>query len=179
MYQSQKRLIGLIKDAIRLENHVVTAATKRITCAKDYGTEQICIFIKTGYMVGEKTINEVISEHDLAEWVAEFKSGEPVIKSKKIIVKEILEEDAKQTTEKTEKPNLMSSNNEKPKENENNFDSMRSILFESMRKVNEDKMNLDKAKAVSLLGQTIINSAKVENEFLKLSNSKNTPSIYQ
>lgn len=140
------------------------------------GTEQICIFIKTGYMVGEKTINEVISEHDLASWVAEFKSSEPVIKHKKTIVKEVIEEDTKQT-KKTEKINFMS--NEQLKGKENNFDSMRRILFESMRKVNDGSMNLEKAKAVSLLGQTIINSAKVENEFLKLSKSKNTPSIYQ
>ena len=46
------------------------------------GTEQISIYVKTGYGASEKTINEVISEHDLTKWITEFKINE-IVREKK------------------------------------------------------------------------------------------------
>ena len=39
------------------------------------GTEQISIYVKKGYGADERVINVVISEHDLTEWIANFKSS--------------------------------------------------------------------------------------------------------
>jgi hypothetical protein len=53
----------------------------------------------------------------------------------------------------------------------NNFDSMREIIFDSMKMVKERKLTPDEAKSISILGQTIINSVKVEVDFIKASGS--------
>lgn len=117
------------------------------------GTEQVSIYVKTGFGASEKTHNEIISEHDIDKWVSEFKANAKEVQQQKPITPQM--------------------------ETEETFSSMRKILFDSMRKVNEGSMDLKKAQAISLLGQTIINSAKTENEFLKITGGKHKPTIYE
>lgn len=45
--------------------------------------------------------------------------------------------------------------------------SLRTILFETMRGLKNGTIDLDKAKAVSDIGQVIINSAKVEVDAMR------------
>jgi hypothetical protein len=131
------------------------------------GTEQISIYIKTGYGASERTINEVISEHDLAKWITEFKINE--IKKEKIKPTENINLSWVKPTEI--KPKIMNENTDK--KSVDNFDSMREIIFESMRMVKAGTLDVEKAKSISMLGQTIINSVKVEVDFIKLTGSSN------
>lgn len=108
------------------------------------GTEQISIYVKNGYGADEKVVNVVISEHELEEWINNFKSSASLIKTN---------------------INMDSENKI------NNFDSMREIIFDSMKMVKERKLTPDEAKSISILGQTIINSVKVEVDFIKASGS--------
>lgn len=108
------------------------------------GTEQISIYVKNGYGADEKVVNVVISEHELEEWIANFKSSVTLLKTN---------------------INMDSENKV------NNFDSMREIIFDSMKMVKERKLTPDEAKSISILGQTIINSVKVEVDFIKASGS--------
>ena len=57
------------------------------------------------------------------------------------------------------------------KKSVDNFDSMREIIFDSMRMVKAGTLDVEKAKSISMLGQTIINSVKVEVDFIKLTGS--------
>jgi hypothetical protein len=59
----------------------------------------------------------------------------------------------------------------------NNFDSMRDILFDTMREVKSGVLDIEKAKSISSVGQTIINSVKVEIDFLKLTGSSEKPKM--
>ena len=125
------------------------------------GTEQISIYIKTGFGVTEKTFNEIISEHELPKWLLEFKNIEEeeeeeiIIPKKKVIMKE----------------------NEIKGTNKDDFNSMRNILFESMRMVKDGTLDIEKAKSISAMAQTIINSVKVEVDFLKLTGSSEKPTM--
>ena len=135
------------------------------------GTEQISIYIKTGYGASEKIINEVISEHDLEEWVAKFKSSVNLPNSN---LKPLLL-DNKPSVILPKKQNMSNENvNEK---SINNFDSMRDILFDTMREVKSGLLDIEKAKSISSVGQTIINSVKVEIDFLKLTGSSEKPKM--
>jgi hypothetical protein len=129
------------------------------------GTEQISIYIKTGYGASETTTHKVISEHDLQEWINNFKN-----EKEEIIVSNITEI----------KENIMSENLEsKEDEKIDNFNSMREIIFESIKMVKDGSLDLDKAKTISMLSQTIINSVKVEVDFLKLTGSTDKPKMIQ
>jgi hypothetical protein len=44
---------------------------------------------------------------------------------------------------------------------------LRDVLFDTMEKLKNGEIHIDQAKAISELGQTIINSAKVEVEYAK------------
>lgn len=51
----------------------------------------------------------------------------------------------------------------------NNIVSLRNILFDTLRNLNSDKpMELERAKAINETAQTIINTAKVEVEAVKV-----------
>lgn len=50
---------------------------------------------------------------------------------------------------------------------ENNIEELRSILFDTIREVKNGTIDLDKAKAIENLSQTIINSAKVEVDYIR------------
>lgn len=52
-----------------------------------------------------------------------------------------------------------------------NLDDLRSTLFETMQALKDKKITIEEAKAVSDIGQTIINSAKVEVDYIKASSS--------
>ena len=130
------------------------------------GTEQISIYIKSGYGASEKIIYEIISEHDLEKWVANFKTSVDLPKSD--LGTPLIEEKISVNLPKT-----INMNEESVIEDNNNFDSMRSILFDSMRMVKEGKLDVESAKSISILGQTIINSVKVEIDFIRETGSKN------
>lgn len=49
----------------------------------------------------------------------------------------------------------------------NDITELRSILFDAMRGLKDGKIDVDKAKAISDIGQVIINSAKVEVDHIK------------
>ena len=49
----------------------------------------------------------------------------------------------------------------------NNIVHLRAILFETMRKLKDGTINIENAKAVSDIGQVIINSAKVEVDAMR------------
>jgi hypothetical protein len=52
------------------------------------------------------------------------------------------------------------------------MDDLRDLLFESIRQVKDGKMPLDRAKAVGDLTQVMVNTAKVEVEFIKATKGK-------
>lgn len=49
----------------------------------------------------------------------------------------------------------------------NDINSLRESLFDALQKVKAGEMDIDKAKAVNEIAQTIINTAKVEVEHMK------------
>lgn len=49
----------------------------------------------------------------------------------------------------------------------NKIEDLRNHLFETIEMLKEGDMEIDKAKAISEVAQVIINSAKVEVQFLK------------
>jgi len=52
----------------------------------------------------------------------------------------------------------------------NKIEDLRNHLFETLEDLRdkEKPMDLDRAKAIAQVGQVIVNSAKVENDFLKI-----------
>lgn len=52
----------------------------------------------------------------------------------------------------------------------NKIEDLRNILFETMEKLmdQDEPMDIDRARAVSAIAQTVINTAKVEVDFMKL-----------
>lgn len=132
------------------------------------GTEQISIYIKSGYGASEKLIYETISEHDLANWIANFKS-----------LATLPDLDNEFLLKKEEKSLILPKTNISMENETNikNFDSMREIIFDSMKMIKEGKLTPDEAKSISILGQTIVNSVKVEVDFIKASGSNLKPKM--
>jgi hypothetical protein len=54
----------------------------------------------------------------------------------------------------------------------NNIDDLRTHLFDALRGLKNNSVTVEKAKAMSEVAQVIINSAKVEVEYIKSSKSK-------
>ena len=115
------------------------------------GTEQISIYIKSGYGASERVINKVISEHELEKWILDFR-GE--------FMRKIPEQ----------KTNILP-NNEKM-ETKNNFSEMRQILFNAMNGLKDGSVQLETAKGIGQIAQVVINSVKVEVDFLKLTENR-------
>ena len=115
------------------------------------GTEQISIYIKSGYGASERVINNVISEHELEKWILDFR-GE--------FMRKIPEQ----------KTNILP-NNEKM-ETKNNFTEMRQILFNAMNGLKDGSVQLETAKGIGQIAQVVINSVKVEVDFLKLTENR-------
>ena len=53
----------------------------------------------------------------------------------------------------------------------NNLQALRDALFETLRGVKAGTVDLDRARAVNELGKTLVDSAKVEVEYLKTAGS--------
>jgi hypothetical protein len=54
----------------------------------------------------------------------------------------------------------------------NKITDVRNLLIEAMEKVNDGEMDINHAKAMAAIGQVLVNSAKVEVDFLKISKSE-------
>lgn len=54
----------------------------------------------------------------------------------------------------------------------NNIETLRGHLFDALQGLKDGKIDIDKAKAMSEIAQTIINSAKVEVEYAKATGAK-------
>lgn len=52
-----------------------------------------------------------------------------------------------------------------------NINDLRTALFETMQDVRSGKLDVNKAKAVTDLAQTIVNTAKVEVDFIRATDS--------
>lgn len=57
----------------------------------------------------------------------------------------------------------------------NKIGDLRNHLFAALEKLNDDEnpMDLDRAKAIASVAQVVINSAKVEVDFIKATNKSN------
>lgn len=53
-----------------------------------------------------------------------------------------------------------------------NINSLRSILFDTMRGIKDGSIDVEKAKTISDIGQVIINSAKVEVDAMRATGSE-------
>lgn len=53
-----------------------------------------------------------------------------------------------------------------------NIDDLRNILFETIDAVREGKLDLERAKMVGELSQVMVNSAKVEVQFVQATGTK-------
>ncbi len=58
-------------------------------------------------------------------------------------------------------------------ESKNNLDEVRDILMDTMRALKAGTLDIERATAIRETGQTLINSAKVEVDFLKVTGSQN------
>lgn len=56
-------------------------------------------------------------------------------------------------------------------DNNNTITGLRDIMFSTLRGIQDGSVDVDKAKAINDTAQTIINTAKVEVEFLKATGS--------
>jgi hypothetical protein len=56
----------------------------------------------------------------------------------------------------------------------NDVDALRTHLFDTLQSLKDGKVSIEKAKAISDVAQTIINTAKVEVEYAKATGKKNS-----
>lgn len=56
-----------------------------------------------------------------------------------------------------------------------NIADLREGLFDAMDQLKAGKLDIDKAKAISEMSQVIINSAKVEVDYIRANNGGETP----
>lgn len=56
-----------------------------------------------------------------------------------------------------------------------NISDLRDGLFEAMQMLKEGKLTVEQAKAISEMSQVVINSAKVEVDYIKANNGGETP----
>jgi hypothetical protein len=131
----------------KFDNKFGKASSISSYCYYD-GSEQISIYIKTGFGASEKTINEVISEHELDSWLKDFKTN-PTIN----------------TPKKMENPKPL------------DFNTLRQKLAEVIDGVKDGSVQIEKAKTISALSQVMINTVKVEIDYLKVSGSKTKPTM--
>ena len=57
--------------------------------------------------------------------------------------------------------------------NDNTITDLRDIMFKTLRGIQDGTVDVDKAKAINDTAQTIINSAKVEVDFMKVTGHAN------
>lgn len=56
-----------------------------------------------------------------------------------------------------------------------NISDLREAMFDTLAELRAGKITVEQAKAVSDIGQTIINSAKVEVDYIRANNGGETP----
>lgn len=56
----------------------------------------------------------------------------------------------------------------------NDIDTLRAHLFDTIKAVKDGTLGVDKAKSISELAQVLVNTAKVECEHMRLTESKGT-----
>lgn len=111
-----------------------------ITGIVDYvGEKNLCINYTVGYGASEKRKKEIIPYDNWGDF--------------------------ENNLELKQKINNMSEKEES--NNTNNFKELRSILFDTLRGVKSGKIDEKKAKSISDISQTLINSAKVEVDYYK------------
>lgn len=125
------------------------------------GTEQISIHIRNGYGASEENINEVISEHELTSWCEKFKG----VEKQPLKLKTVLPEPPKLK--------LKMENNK----SELNYQLAQNILLETMQDLKNGSISSEKAKAIASVGQTLVNSVKVEADILKQTRSNQKPNL--
>ncbi|MDP2786638.1 MAG: hypothetical protein Q8O79_00965 [Pseudomonadota bacterium] len=61
----------------------------------------------------------------------------------------------------------------------NDISALRDVLFETLRGLKDDSVSPEKARAINETGQTIINSAKLEVEFIKATGARSETGFVQ
>jgi len=56
-----------------------------------------------------------------------------------------------------------------------NISDLRDAMFDTLEQLKAGKITVDQAKAISEIGQVIINSAKVEVDYIRANNGGETP----
>jgi hypothetical protein len=123
-----------------------------ITSIVDYeGTKEKVVYIRKGYGANEKTEKQVMSYEEFNLFCDKLVTKMPLIMNE-------------------EKPEL-------EKKSSNNFDEMREILFDTLRQVKSGKFDESKAKTICVISQTLINSARVEIDYIKTVSNKNKSNL--
>jgi len=116
------------------------------------GTEQYAVEVIEGFGAFAKTERFTISEHALDDFNSQFNIN---VKKQQIIME--------------------TNNTEVLEQNKDNFNEVRSILFDTMRGLKDGSVKPDVAKQISETAQTIINTVKVELDFVKMSGGRDKP----
>jgi hypothetical protein len=142
--------LGKVKKNVKLydENNKLCMITNFVHYS---GTEQIKFEIQYGYpfKIEDKVI--LIDEHKLDEFLNNYTT-----ESKDLIKNKVMKDDLQ-----------ISQNSDIQKQTNDNFQELRSTLFDVMKELKAGTMKPDQAKAISDTAQTIINSVKVEVDFMK------------
>lgn len=121
------------------------------------GTEEYAIELVEGFGPFSNTERLVISEHEIDSFINQFE-----IQTKKQLI---------QTNDmETQKAEVIENNKD-------NFNEVRSILFETMRGLKDGSVKPDVAKQISETAQTIINTVKVELDYVKISGDNHKPKM--
>lgn len=63
-------------------------------------------------------------------------------------------------------------------ENKNDINELRSVLFDTIKKLNNKEIDIDMAKTINDTAQVIINSAKVEVDYAKVTGSSRASTTF-
>lgn len=143
----------------KLYFHKETGKAIFITSIIEYeGTKRMVVHYNTGYGASEVREKKEFTYEEYDEFVFMLEDKQPI-------------KDVKSTNLVTVKKKQIENKTENKMENKNNFQELRSILFDTLRDVKNGKIDEKKAKSISELSQVLINSAKVEVDYLKATGS--------
>jgi len=142
--------LGKVKKNVKLydENNKLCMITNFVHYS---GTEQIKFEIQYGYPLPIENKVILIDENKLDEFLNNYTT-----ESKDLIKNKVMKNELQ-----------TSQNSEIQKQTNDNFQELRSTLFDVMKELKAGTMKPDQAKAISDTAQTIINSVKVEVDFMK------------
>src|SRR5690606_20266294 len=114
-----------------------------ITSIVDYeGTKQKSVSITKGYGANEIRESKVMNYDEFEEFVSDLETKQKI--------------------------KVMENENVKTKQDsKGNLKELRDILFETLRGVKDGTVKADKAKIISEVSQVLINSAKVEIDYIR------------